>query len=238
MSDEKERETKEQPKKQLGYWPYNIPTQVKEFLTGTKKGIDTCENLTRNRSACKGVSNFFVSGTDKKDCNWFCLKDCTPEQLRPMFENLPSYLEVSDVKVSSLNEKLPRVDKLPITLFYWGFELDIEHTLFFKMVIIKDVSEKLFKITIFSSNRKHRISNVNIEQLVSDVCSFLKFIKILNNEITFLSTVSFNKDINNGYNTWKFDKNFLRPMKYWEYFINRPTKKKMLNEIAIRFQIN
>jgi hypothetical protein len=237
MSDEKEREVKHSTTRS-SFLPPELLLNIRETITGTRKGIDTCESITKNRSSCKGVSNIFVSGTKKEDCNWFCLKECTSEQLRPMFENLPSYLEVSDVKLSSLQENLPSVDRVLPIVFYWDFKLKITKDNYIKLAISKRVSENYFQISIFSPNRLLTVRNFVSGKYIAELCcSFLNFVKLLSvGTLFFHSTISFNEIINSGYNTWKFDKEYIRPINNWNYFTD-VTHGKKLNEIFINLVI-
>lgn len=59
------------------------------------RGYIGCPAITNNGQDCRSslATNRFIDPiTNKKfNCNWYCLRNCSPEKLMPIFNNLPKY---------------------------------------------------------------------------------------------------------------------------------------------------
>jgi len=173
------------------------------------RGYIGCPVATENAQACRSsitTNRFTDPVTNKKfNCNWYCLRNCSPEKLMPIFKNVPQYA------LSNNGEHLP------IDLVTFVFKTPTEQI----VINIDDNKTESWDWDNIASSRGQYFQQTGFTKLAEQLCGWFRQqdpnIKISAKCSVVLKIMNENKDPDEirelGFGG--FDKPFFLPTSKW-----------------------
>jgi hypothetical protein len=87
----------------------DIQKQIKGYYSG-------CSEFTNDGKLCRPSfsTNKLINPYTRKqiDCNWYCLRNCSPQKLLPIFKNIPKYIIGEDETKNIIKNPVDNVEFL------------------------------------------------------------------------------------------------------------------------------
>jgi hypothetical protein len=173
----------------------------------------SCPHFTSEGKLCRSSfsTNKFIDPVTKKasNCNWYCLRQCSPKKLIPMFHNLPKLGFTTNGKTAEVTDI--------------HFDFMFGKKILFKIMLFHDIRPsdpiewEWIDYTKLPEDAERRNRGSDLNTLANEVCQWFKkqspnIEMILDCSVVFLSSNSFD-----ARHFSHFDIPFLRPVSEWEW---------------------
>ena len=186
---------------------YRPISAEKHFETGQIQGnianYANCSDITEEGKSCRSslTTNKFINPITKQrwNCNWYCLRNCSREKLKPIFENRPQFLYFRD----SSGQILP-ASGLKMIDFKFSY------------ITIRSYRGVWIWYTGSAQGGDDSATVLNIDELCDNLCGWLKS-KSPEREIIFECVISLASRFPPAESKFiGFDKPFIRPSSEWK----------------------